>query len=183
MGALIRMQTLRFFHAPDVPVPLAIPAPADFMLIRDADAFPWTGTPRPEHHDTYRARFARGHSALTGVVDGAQAFVAWIACTALDVDEIRFRWMLSAGERCVYDVVTEAAFRGRGVYPAALSWFARQHAAGAEPGRVWIYCDASNSASRNGIGRAGWVYAGSVRSLWVRNTMLARVGHPPAGKR
>jgi RimJ/RimL family protein N-acetyltransferase len=180
MVGLFHTVTILFFRAPEMRV--AFPESAAFTLIHDADLFPWAAAPNPEYADTYRARFAVGHSAVIGKAGATVAFVAWVARGALDIDEIRSRWMLPEHDRCIYDVVTRGEFRGRGVYPSALSWFAELLAREHPSGCTWIYCDATNAPSRRGIEKAGYEFKGRVRAAWFGRALLLRRGSIPGGK-
>lgn len=52
---------------------------------------------------------------------------------------------------------THGEHRGRGIYPAILSRIRKDHSAK----RLWIFCGEDNLASRSGIERAGFSFAGT----------------------
>lgn len=179
MTAPVRLVTLMFFRAPAPVIPVQARIPASFLLITEEDRFPWSVVGEASNLAAYRNRFARGHAALVGDCEGVAAFRAWIASSVLDVDELRYRWMLPDADRCMYDVITAPEFRGQGLYPAALTWYAEQRERTALGGRVWIYCESSNAASRKGITKAGFMPAGRIRALWVLGRMIIRCDRLP----
>ncbi|MBR9975067.1 MAG: hypothetical protein KFF77_05765 [Bacteroidetes bacterium] len=136
-----------------------------YSLIR-ADDFPWNRHPATHHFATYRKRFQDGGRAMIGEIGGTVVFTAWLACSALRIDELRCTWRLPDGCAVVYDVVTESAWRGRGIYPEALR---RIGTALAKEGKrhFWIYAEADNASSRSGIKKAGFEQAGRVNACIV----------------
>jgi hypothetical protein len=179
MWPVIRPVTLLFYRSVDAAGPPTIPGAVAFRIVSNSEMFPWDTVPRREYHDVFRNRFDHGHLALIGSVDNRHAFLAWIARDALVVDEIATLWNLPPAQHCLYDVVTEETFRGRGLYPDAISWYARQHAGHMPRGCTWIYCDAKNTASQRGIEKAAYSYHCSVRAVWVGKYRVARMGRLP----
>jgi hypothetical protein len=144
-----------------------------FSLIRDSDAFPWGLVSDSALVQVYRQRFTIGHHALVRIVNDTLAFRSWLATGTLRVDEIAFDWSIPSDDCCVYDVITDARFRGRGLYPEALAW-TRGH--GIAKGRVWVYCEHGNASSQRGIEKAGFALAGSSGALVMRGSAIARLG-------
>lgn len=138
-----------------------------------ADGFPWNDHPASQHRATYRARFREGGRAMIGTIDDAVVFTAWLADRALRVDELRCTWRPPPGSIVVYDVVTEPAWRGRGIYPEALR---RVGVALAEEGmqHLWIYAEAGNTASRGGIVKAGFGQVGCVDATILLGVAITR---------
>jgi hypothetical protein len=167
---MLRSAHVFFYHAERLP---AGPEGGEFMMVTSPETFPWSLLPEIAPRETYRARFALGHRALLRVVDSVLAFRCWLAAGSLRVDELAFDWSIPEGDLCVYDVVTEPDFRGIGLYPAALTWVRANASA---QSRVWVYCEATNTASRRGIGKAAYSCAGSMRALVAGRTAIVRTG-------
>lgn len=167
---MLRTAHVFFYHAERLP---AGREGGEFALLTSPEEFPWPLLPEGAPRETYRARFALGHRAVLRVVDSALAFRCWLAAGSLRVDELALDWRIPEGDLCVYDVVTEPAFRGLGLYPAALTWVRANAPAHS---RVWVYCDATNTASRRGIAKAAFTCAGSLRALVARRTAVFRTG-------
>lgn len=131
-----------------------------------AEDFPWNRHPAAHHFATYRTRFQDGGRAMIGEIGGTVVFTAWLACRALRIDELRCTWQLPDGCAVVYDVVTEPAWRGRGIYPEALG---RIGTALAKEGKrhFWIYAEADNASSRRGIIKAGFEKVGRIDACIV----------------
>ena len=167
---MVRLAHIHFYHAERLP---AGGEGRAFTLVPSPEEFPWSLLPADAPNEAYRARFAIGHCAVVSVVDSALAFRCWLASGSLRVDELALEWSLPEGDLCMYDVVTDTAFRGRGFYPDALSWVRTYPAA---QSRVWVYCDATNISSQRGIAKAAYVYVGSLRALVARRTAILRAG-------
>ena len=151
---------------------------APFSLLASPEEYPWLLLPAGAPAEVYRSRFARGQRALILTVDTVLAFRCWVAETSLRIDELALDWTIPKGDLCVYDVITEQRFRGRGLYPAALSWVRNLDSQGVI-GRVWVYCDASNAASRRGIVKAGFDFASRATALVACGTAWWRSGTVP----
>ncbi len=146
-----------------------------FQVLSDETVFPWVGLSDDQLAACYRSRFRDGHTAIILNDNGERVFTAWIASGRLHVDELNYDWRIPASERVVYDCVTAAAHRGRGLYPAALRWIVR-YAQREEISRVWIYADARNHASLRGIDKAGFDAAGLMRTYWLADIPVLRRG-------
>jgi hypothetical protein len=143
--------------------------------IMEQERFPWDDFAGFPYLDQYSERFAIGHEALIGRVDGALAFHAWIARKTLWVAELDLDWNLPPGDACIYDVVTLPAFRGRGYYPSVLRRLAAQPGCSGNHG-VWVFCEDANRASEHGIRKAGYVQRGALAACWLRRRVLFRSG-------
>ncbi|MBN1447002.1 MAG: hypothetical protein JXA28_03650 [Bacteroidetes bacterium] len=152
---------LRFYRRTCVPVTL-LTGEVTFRL-SDIHTFPWNSHPRQEHFDQYRQRFASGTRALIGMDGDRVAFTAWVETRCLRIDELRWTWQLASPDAVVFDVITEEAYRGHGLYPDALR---RLSGLLAEEGfrSLWIYAEENNAASLRGIEKAMFEYHGSIRS-------------------
>jgi GNAT superfamily N-acetyltransferase len=117
-----------------------------------------------QFRDIHALRFAEGHTAVIGERGAAVAFIAWLAAGRLRIDELALTWRIPPKHAVVYDVYTTPEHRGQGVYTDALAWI-RAKLAEENIVRCWIYAEQSNRASIRGISKAGFAYAGSVRSL------------------
>lgn len=131
----------------------------------------------PEFRRLYGERLELGHLPVCCRLDDRLVHVSWCASRSLRIDEVGRLWQLPDGECCVYDVVTAPEARGRGIYPAVLSWI-REDAARRQFRRVWIYAESTNHASERGILRAGFTAAGTIRALRVWKRPLWSFGTP-----
>lgn len=101
-----------------------------------------------------RARFAEGHRAYLARVDGAAAAWGWVATAHAEIGELGLRFPVPSGERYLWNFVTWAPYRGRGIYPVLLDAIIRIESAEAE--RFWIVYAPENRASARGIIKAGF---------------------------
>lgn len=100
-------------------------------------------------------RYAAGHRAYVARLDGAPAAWGWVATRSADIGELGTTFPIPGGERYLWNFVTLAAFRGRGIYPRLLDAIVRAESADAE--RFWIAYAPENHASGAGIRKAGFV--------------------------
>jgi GNAT superfamily N-acetyltransferase len=119
-----------------------------------------------QFRDVHARRFAAGHAAVVSEYEGAVAFIAWLAFRELRVDELALTWRIPSQNAVLYDVYTMPEHRGKGLYPAALVW-AKTKLGELNISRCWIYAERSNAASLRGIAKAGFEYAGNMRSLRI----------------
>ena len=183
MQPFFRSSSLLFFHAP-VRIPRGVVSDGlRFTIAWSENEFPWRDVAASDFRDVYLLRFRQGHNSLIGFHENVVAFIAWIARATLNVDEIGIEWKLPADDSCLYDVVTMPEFRGRGIYPAALCWFAEQQQKLFPAGRVWIYCETSNIASKNGIEKAGFLLSHHAKAYRIGNTVYCRTGDFPGIRR
>ncbi|MFZ1731197.1 MAG: hypothetical protein WBQ23_01730 [Bacteroidota bacterium] len=156
---MLAKNRLRFYRQLCAPV-IVLSGEIEYRLT-EAEDFPWESQPMPQHNAVYRQRFADGEQALIGSSGGEIVFIAWVERKSLRIDELAWRWNLQDAEAVVYDVVTMDAWRGRGIYPAALR---RLCGLLAEDGirHLWIYAEEENSSSLRGIEKALFEYRGSI---------------------
>ena len=100
-------------------------------------------------------RFAAGHRAYIGYWNGEPAAWGWVATRAAEIGELRITFAIPAGERYLWNFVTQASHRGLGIYPRLLNEIIRAESSEAE--RFWIAYAPENHASRSGIRKAGFV--------------------------
>jgi len=100
-------------------------------------------------------RFDAGHRAYVADVDGVPAAWGWVATRVADIGELGASFEIASGERYLWNFVTLAAFRGRGIYPRLIEGILRAESAEAE--RFWIAYAPENHASGAGIARAGFL--------------------------
>lgn len=99
-------------------------------------------------------RLERGHELMLGFWEGTLAYSGWInRGPTAHFPEVGQEMPLEPGTVYVYDCHTSERFRGRGIYPRALSESLRRLGPGE---RALIACLAENTASRKGIVRAGF---------------------------
>jgi hypothetical protein len=102
-----------------------------------------------------RQRMANGHRAYVAYVDDNPAAWGWVATRSAEIGELKTSFTLPSGERYLWNFVTLAAFRGRGIYPRLLDAIVREESTEAE--LFWIAYAPENRASGSGIRRAGFV--------------------------
>jgi ribosomal protein S18 acetylase RimI-like enzyme len=101
------------------------------------------------------ARFASGHRAYVATLAGETAAWGWVATRHAEIGELRSSFSVPDGERYLWNFVTLAAHRGRGIYPFLLDAIVRAEGADAE--RFWVAYAPENHASGAGIRKAGFV--------------------------
>jgi GNAT superfamily N-acetyltransferase len=101
------------------------------------------------------ARMADNHHAYVAYLDDAPAAWGWVATQSAEIGELKTSFTLPRGERYLWNFVTLAAFRGKGVYPRLLDAIVRAESAEAE--LFWVAYAPENHASGAGIRRAGFV--------------------------
>lgn len=100
------------------------------------------------------ARFAAGHRAYIASLDGVAAAWGWVATASATIGELEAQFTVASGERYLWNFVTVAAFRGRGIYPRLIAGIVEIESAEAE--RFWIAYAPENHASGAGIRKAGF---------------------------
>lgn len=166
---LLAFHRLRFYRRICAPVVL-LSGEVSYELV-DADRFPWQRHPSSQHFTVYRERLRDGGVALIGRVGEEIVFTAWVAKHRLRIDEIAWTWTLAEPDAVAYDVVTEPAWRGRGIYPEALRLLSGLLA---ESGtrHLWIYAEEENAASIRGIVKAQFEYRGSIEARRLAGAVL-----------
>lgn len=109
-----------------------------------------------------RARAAGRNTLYLARVGAEPVAYGWSASGAAEIGGL-LRFEVPEGERYLWDFVTLAGWRGRGIYPRLLQAVLREEREAAR--RWWIGHDAPNVASGRGILRAGFSQVGEVRTL------------------
>lgn len=166
---LYAFDRLRFYRRICAPVVL-LSGQVAYELV-DGDGFPWQSHPSSQHFTIYRERLRDGGRALIGRIGDEIVFTAWLAMHRLRIDEIAWTWTLAEPDAVAYDVVTENAWRGRGIYPEALRLLSGLLA---ETGTryLWIYAEEKNTASIRGIVKAQFEYRGSIEARHLSGVTL-----------
>jgi len=99
-------------------------------------------------------RFTAGHRAYVARLDGRIVAWGWVAMRRARIGELDLEFDVPAGERYLWNFVTLAAFRGRGIYPRLLEAIVTAEAPESE--RFWIAYAPENHASGIGILKAGF---------------------------
>jgi hypothetical protein len=99
-------------------------------------------------------RFDEGHRAYVAYLDGLPAAWGWVATASATIGELGASFLVRDEERYLWNFVTLAAFRGRGLYPRLLDGIVRAEAATAT--RFWVAYAPENHASGTGIRKAGF---------------------------
>ena len=141
------------------PAPLLEPAP-DLTITREVDPAFMAALQGRTVADMAR-RFAEGHRAYVARWEGEPAAWGWVATTSGSIGELEAAVVLPRGDRYLWNFVTLAAYRGRGIYPRLLD--AMVDAECSMPGddgngaeRFWIVHAPENHASGAGLGKAGF---------------------------
>jgi GNAT superfamily N-acetyltransferase len=100
-------------------------------------------------------RFDRGHRAYVATMDGTPAAWGWVATSSATIGELEASFAVPSADRYLWNFVTLAAFRGRGIYPRLLD--AIVTAESVEGEHFWIAYAPENHASGTGIMKAGFV--------------------------
>jgi GNAT superfamily N-acetyltransferase len=100
-------------------------------------------------------RFANGHRAYVAWRNEEPAAWGWVATRSASIGELSASFMMSHGERYLWNFVTLPAYRGLGIYPRLLQAIVRSESVDAE--RFWIGYAPENHASGSGIAKAGFV--------------------------
>lgn len=100
------------------------------------------------------ARFAGGHRAYLATMHGAPAAWGWVATSSARIGEVGASFSLPSADRYLWNFVTLADHRGRGIYPRLLDAIVAAESAGGE--RFWIAWAPENHASGSGIHKAGF---------------------------
>jgi len=101
-----------------------------------------------------QARFDAGHRAYVALVDEVPAAWGWVATERATIGELKVEFTLPAADRYLWNFMTLAPFRGRGIYPRLIDKIVDVEGADAE--RFWIAYAPENHASGAGIRRAGF---------------------------
>lgn len=100
-------------------------------------------------------RLETGRRCFVAIIDGRIASYAWVSSHCERVGELERVFVLSAGERYIWDCATVADQRGQHLYTALLS-HTLSHLKGEGVRRVWIGASRANRFSTRGIVRAGF---------------------------
>jgi GNAT superfamily N-acetyltransferase len=98
-------------------------------------------------------RFVDGHRAYVAWEDGVAAAFGWVATRAAVIGELGATLQIPNGHRYLWNFVTLASHRGRGIYPRLLDAIVR---AESDAEVFWIAYAPENHASGVGIERAGF---------------------------
>ncbi len=142
---------IAFRHRDDPAPPLAaLPA---FAVHREQDP---SEMARLQGRDpaAMRERFAEGHRAYVATVDGIAAAWGWVASGSATIGELSATFDVPRADRYLWNFVTLAAHRGRGIYPRLIDAIVRAESRAAE--RFWIAYAPENHASGTGIRKAGF---------------------------
>ena len=101
-------------------------------------------------------RFDRGEKCFVALEDGKAVSYIWGARGVVGVEEIDKAVKPDAKEIYLYDAFTLEPWRGRNLYPAVLRR-ALEYAEGLGLARSLIFVEASNTASRRGVDKAGFI--------------------------
>lgn len=100
-------------------------------------------------------RFNARHRAYVACIDDRPVAWGWVATDTASIGELGFEFSLTTRERYLWNFVTLAPFRGRGIYPRLVDAIVRAESKTAD--RFWIAYAPENHASGAGVRRAGFV--------------------------
>ena len=134
--------------------PFAAPAPlAGMRVVRISDArFMAQLQRKPE--PAVQQRYAEGHRAYVALVEGEPAAWGWVATRTATIGELSTSFNIPARTRYLWNFVTAAEHRGKGIYPRLLDAIVQAESVEAE--RFWIIYAPENHASASGIHKAGF---------------------------
>ena len=135
--------------------PVAPPAPLPDLDVRPTDDPAFMAALQGRTHEEMAARFADGHRAYVAWLAGEPAAWGWAATRTARLGELDAAFAVPDGERYLWNFVTLAAHRGRGIYPRLVDAIVRAEAPEAD--RFWIAYAPENHASGAGIRKAGFV--------------------------
>ncbi|QJR37863.1 GNAT family N-acetyltransferase [Gemmatimonas groenlandica] len=136
----------------DDPMPLLRPLPT-LHVTTEADAGVMAQLQGRPIDDISR-RFDAGHRAYVATLGDIPAAWGWVATRTAEIGEVGANFLIPASERYLWNFVTLAAHRGRGIYPQLLQAIVRAESIDAE--RFWIAYAPENHASGAGIAKAGF---------------------------
>ena len=148
---------IRYRHDP---APVLAPGP-DLTVSREVDPFFMAALQGRSVVEIAR-RFADGHRAYVARCDGEPAAWGWVATTSASIGELGAAVVLPRGDRYLWNFVTLAAYRGRGIYPRLLDAMVHAECSmpgedGDQAGRFWIVYAPENHASGAGLRKAGFL--------------------------
>lgn len=137
----------------DDTMPLLRPLPT-LHVAAEADAMVMAHL-QGRHVDEITRRFDAGHRAYVASLGDVPAAWGWVATQSAEIGELGATFLIPTNERYLWNFVTLAAYRGRGIYPRLLQAIVRAESLNAE--RFWIAYAPENHASGAGIAKAGFV--------------------------
>jgi GNAT superfamily N-acetyltransferase len=137
----------------DDPVPEMTPL-AELTIVRETSAARMAAIQNRAEHEI-AARFDGGHRAYVALWGGEPAAWGWVAVRAAEIGELKSSFAVPDGDRYLWNFVTLAAHRGKGIYPRLLDAIVRAESRDAE--RFWVAYAPENHASGAGIRKAGFV--------------------------
>lgn len=137
----------------DDPAPALTPLP-DVVVVRETSAARMAVLQNRTEREIAE-RFDDGHRAYVALWNGEPAAFGWVAVQAARIGELAASFAVPSGDRYLWNFVTLAAHRGKGIYPRLLDAIVREESPGAE--RFWVAYAPENHASGAGIRKAGFV--------------------------
>lgn len=119
-----------------------------------------------------RRRFTEGHRCYVASLGEEPVAYGWVARQQASVGELRLQFTLWPDTAYLWDFATRVGWRGRGVYPRLLQAVLRSESAH----HFWILHAPENSASRQGIRKAGFAPVGRLSFRVDTSVALAPAG-------
>lgn len=134
--------------------PAPTPAPLAALAVRHETDAAAMAALQGRAEAEMRQRLEAGHRAYVALWEGEPAAWGWVATRTAEIGELGSAFRIPAGERYLWNFVTVAAHRGKGIYPRLLDAIVQAESAEAE--RFWIAWAPENHASGAGIRKAGF---------------------------
>lgn len=151
-------------------------APLPGLTVHRIHDAAWMAALQKRDESDIAHRFSIGHRAYVAFVNETPAAWGWVATQQAQIGELGFSFVIPRTERYLWNFVTLAEHRGRGIYPRLLEAIVQAECTEAE--RFWIAYAPENHASGVGILKAGFV---TVAEISFDSNGRAAVGEHSAG--
>lgn len=136
--------------------------PVDGLTVERSDDTRFVTAMTGSDLTSIRERIGQGQWPWIARIEEQPVGWGWVATQAASIGELDIRLAIPPENRYLWDFVTVAAWRGRGVYAHLLQTIVR---ANRDANRFWVGHDTPNVASGRGIVRAGFQGVGRVHRL------------------
>jgi GNAT superfamily N-acetyltransferase len=121
---------------------------------------------------TFAARLSESTRCFLVISEGVAIHATWVTTAAAWTRELKRYLRPPAGDAYIYESFTRADARGRGTYPLALAYIAKD-AAERRIGRLWVAVEEDNPSSLRAVAKAGFEeafrlpYGRKLGRVWV----------------
>ena len=172
--------TLWYLDLVDLPQ-AQYPADITFRLAESAESGELANAMGEPTDREPRHRFALQRDAYVGVRGERIVTFCWVTYDRELIGEIEWHLTLKPGEAYIWDCVTRQTDRGRGLYPALLTFILHDLQRRGYH-RAWIGTTADNTASIRGLTKAGFYKVADLRYrrlLWQRRLDITETANCP----